>query len=90
MEMVDAVRTMGADVVGTPTHGRCPITAIAIGKGIEWDPWVRGPGMVIREEIAAAIKAGTRQIAEVWRRISGQLLEAVKPWATVKGPLRAP
>ena len=40
-QMVDGIRTMGADVVGTPQHGRCPITAIAIGKDITWDPWVR-------------------------------------------------
>ena len=81
---------MGADVVGTPSNGRCPITAIAIGKGIEWDPWVRGPGMVIREAIAAAIKAGTRQVAEIWGRISRQILDAVNPWATVKGPHGSP
>ena len=87
--MVDSVRTMGANVVGTPQHGRCPITAIAIGKDIVWDPWVRGPGMVIREAIAAAAKVGMARIAEVWPRIVGQLRQATNQWATVKGPLSA-
>ena len=61
--MVESIRTMGANVFGTPTHGRCPITASAIGKRIEWDPWVRGPGIVIREAIAAAIKIGGQAVA---------------------------
>ena len=88
-QMVDAVRTMGADVLGTSLQWRCPITAIAIGKGIEWDPWVRGPGTVIREAIAAAYKIGTAAVAEVWPTITTQTWEAVNPWATVKGPLGA-
>ena len=88
-QMVDGIRTMGADVVGTPQHGRCPITAIAIGKDITWDPWVRGPGMVIREAIAAAAKIGMESMAEVWPSIVGHLRRATNQWATVKGPLSA-
>ena len=88
-QMVQAVRTMGANVVGTPQHGRCPITAIAIGKDITWDPWVRGPGMVIREAIVAATKRGTQAIAEIWPRIQSSIQRATNQWATVKGPLGA-
>ena len=88
-QMVDNVRTMGANVVGTPQHGRCPITAIAIGKDITWDPWIRGPGMVIREAIAAANKIGTGEVAEAWPKIVGHIRQAANQWATVKGPLSA-
>ena len=86
-QMVNAVRTMAADVVGTQSHGRCPITAVAIGKGIEWDPWICGPDMVIREAIAAAIKLGTDSVSEVWQTITAHIREATNQWATVKGPL---
>ena len=87
--MVHAVRAMGADVVGTPQHGRCPITAIAIGKDITWDPWVRGSGMVIREAIAAATKIGLEEVEKAWNVIQEHIQQATNPWGTAKGPLGA-
>ena len=49
-QMGACIRTMGDDVMGTPQHGRCPITAVAIGKGIEWSGWriCRSPLLVRR------------------------------------------
>ena len=88
-QMVHSVRTMGADVVGTPQQGRCPITAIAIGKDITWDPWVRGPGMVIREVLSAVLKFGVHKVARVWETLWEHTTQAANPWATVKGPLGA-
>ena len=47
--MVKQLRTMAADCMGCAKYGRCPITAIAIAKGPEWDPEVRGPTRLIME-----------------------------------------
>ena len=88
-QMVACIRTMGADVMGTPQYGRCPNTAIAVGQGIDWAPWIRGPCMVIREVIAAIVKMGTAKAAEIWAHLTAQIRRAANPWATVKGPLGA-
>ena len=45
--MVKQLRTKAADCMGSAKSGRCPITAIAIAKGPEWDPEVRGPTNLI-------------------------------------------
>ena len=47
--MIKQLRTMGADSMGSAKYGRCPISAIAIAKGPEWDPEVRGPTRLIME-----------------------------------------
>eukprot|EP00973_Karenia_brevis_P076694 10652639-Karenia_brevis.AAC.1 len=41
--IIQNLRTMGADAVASTKQGRCPIIAITVAKGIQWDPWVRGP-----------------------------------------------
>ena len=64
--MIKQLRTMAADCMGSAKHGRCPITAIAIGKGIAWDPWVRGPGIVIRKATHAMFQVEGRDMVEAW------------------------
>ena len=54
--MITELRTMAADATGTAKKGRCPITAIAVAKGIEWDPYVRGPVTLIQEWCSLAPK----------------------------------
>ena len=44
---INQLRTIVADCMGCAKYGRCPITAIAIAKGPEWDPEVRGPTRLI-------------------------------------------
>ena len=39
---IRTIRAMAADSMGCSKRGRCPITAIAVAKGLEWDPYVRG------------------------------------------------
>ena len=46
--IVRSLRTMAADSMGCAKMGRCPITAIALGKGIQWDPYIRGPIQVFK------------------------------------------
>eukprot|EP00973_Karenia_brevis_P085812 11903837-Karenia_brevis.AAC.1 len=45
--LVNQIRTMGANAVASEKQGRCPITAIAVAKGIRWDPWIIGPANTI-------------------------------------------
>ena len=47
--MIQELRTMAADATGRANKGRCPITALAIAKGLEWYPYVRGPVRLIQE-----------------------------------------
>ena len=58
--MVKQLRTMAADATGIANKGRCPITALAIAKGIEWDPYVRGPVRLIPEWCRLAPKVEPR------------------------------
>ena len=46
--IVRALRTMAADSMRCAKQGRCPSTAIALGKGIQWDPYIRGPIQVFK------------------------------------------
>eukprot|EP00973_Karenia_brevis_P090641 12403533-Karenia_brevis.AAC.1 len=45
--IISQIRTMGANAVASSKQGRCPITAIAVAKGIRRDPWVIGPANTI-------------------------------------------
>ena len=36
-DVVRTLRTMAADSMGCSKAGRCPITAIAVAKGMDWD-----------------------------------------------------
>eukprot|EP00973_Karenia_brevis_P052366 7277184-Karenia_brevis.AAC.1 len=49
--MVSHIRTMGANAVASTKQGRCPITAIAVARGIRWDPWIIGPTNTILQMI---------------------------------------
>ena len=46
---IRTIRAMAADSMGCSKRGRCPITAIAVAKGLEWDPYVRGQVQLIKE-----------------------------------------
>ena len=47
--MISQLHTMAADCMGYAKVGRCPMTAIAITKDLEWNPDVRGPTNLILE-----------------------------------------
>eukprot|EP00973_Karenia_brevis_P062328 8668083-Karenia_brevis.AAC.1 len=58
--MISNIRTMGANAVASTKQGRCPITAIAIAKGIRWDPWIMGPTNTIMHMIEIIMGRGCR------------------------------
>ena len=63
---VSELRTMAADATGTAHKGRCPYTAIAIAKGMEWDPYVRGPVTLIQEWCRVAPKVHLPALQRAW------------------------
>ena len=80
---------MGADVVGTPQHGRCPITAIAVAKDLSWDPYVRGSVTLIQEWCRLAPKVHLPALERAWTQMEAQLTDATHPWQCVTGPMSA-
>ena len=54
--MVKTLRTMAADSMGCSKAGRCPIKAIAVAKGMDWEPYVKGPAMVFKQWANAHLK----------------------------------
>eukprot|EP00973_Karenia_brevis_P059236 8247510-Karenia_brevis.AAC.1 len=77
---------MGANAVASAEHGRCPITAIAVAKGIRWDPWIICPTNTILQKIQILIgwegEVGREWIKSIW-----DLQHSPLPWARVKGPM---
>ena len=39
-DTVRPLRTMAANSLGCSKAGRCPITALAVAQGLDWDPYV--------------------------------------------------
>eukprot|EP00973_Karenia_brevis_P008129 1100763-Karenia_brevis.AAC.1 len=74
---------MGAHAVASTKQGRCPITAIAVAKGIRWDPWIMGPTNTIMHKIEI-INTWDGDVGQRWIRSQWDLLHAPHPWARVK------
>ena len=88
--IVRCLRTMAADGLGCSKAGRCPITAIAVAKGFEWDPYIRGPLQVFRHWAALYPKIEPKAFKEAWSKME-EHTEAPegKPWDRAKGPMAA-
>ena len=85
-----SLRTMAADSMGCSKQGRCPITAIALAKGLEWDPYVRGPMQVFKHWAAISPKIEPKALEEAWNQMEQHVLQpGGKAWARVKGPMAA-
>ena len=81
---------MAANGMGCSKKGRCPGTGIAVAKGLEWDPYVRGPIQLIKEWAAIFPKIEPKALAEAWVKMEDHV-EAPKgkAWARVRGPMGA-
>ena len=86
---VGELRTMAAEATGTAHTGRCPYTAIAVAKGMEWDPYVRGPVTLIQEWCRVAPKVHLPALSRAWTIMEPQLARATHPWQKVTGPMSA-
>ena len=86
--MVKQLRTMAADCVGNAKSGRCPITAIAIAKGPEWDPEVRGPTRLIMEWCRLTQLVPPDTLTNAWVKME-EHIEGGNEWAKVVGPMNA-
>ena len=71
--MVKQLRTMAADSMGCAKYGRCPITAIAIAKGPEWDPEVRGPTRLIMEWCRLVPQVSPETLVNAWAKMEHHL-----------------
>ena len=81
---------MAADSMGCSKAGRCPITAIAVAKGKEWDPDVRGPAMVLKQWADACPQIEPTGLKQAWDKMMDQLEDQEgKAWSRVKGPMEA-
>ena len=88
--IVRSLRTMAADSMGCAKQGRCPITAIALAKGIQWDPYIRGPLRVFKHWAAVSTRIEPKALQEAWTKIEDDINSpGGKPWARVKGPMAA-
>ena len=72
-DVVRALRTMAADSMGCSKRGRCPITAIAVAKNMEWDPYGRGPGMVMKQWADAYPCIEPKGLKHAWDKMVDQL-----------------
>ena len=89
-DVIRALRTMAADSMGCSKRGRCPITAIAVAKNMEWDPYVRGPSLVMKQWADAYPKIEPRGLKYAWDQMDEQLEDHKgKTWAKVRGPMGA-
>eukprot|EP00973_Karenia_brevis_P029803 4111698-Karenia_brevis.AAC.1 len=79
---------MGADAVASAKQGRCTITAIAIAKGIRWDPWIMGPVNAIMHALGI-INAWEEDVSIAWIKPLWDVHHASNPWAGIKGPMGA-
>ena len=66
--MVKQLRTMAADSMGCTKYGMCPITAIAIAKGPEWDPEVRGPTRLLMEWCRLVPQVPPETLVKAWEK----------------------
>ena len=80
---------MAADATGTAHKGRCPYTAIAVAKGMEWNPYVRGPVTLIQEWCRVAPKVHMPSLQRAWTTMEAVLSQTGKPWLKVNGPMSA-
>ena len=80
---------MAADATGTAHKGRCPYTAIAVAKGMEWDPYVRGPVTLIQGWCRVAPKVHLPALSRAWIIMEAQLAQAAHPLQRVTGPMSA-
>ena len=74
--------------MGCAKYGRCPVTAIAIAKGPEWDPEVRGPTRLIMEWCKLVPQMQPETLVNAWEKME-QKLEGGNQWAKVTGPMSA-
>ena len=86
--MIKQLRTMAADCMGSAKYGRCPITAIAIAKGPEWDPEVRGPTRLIMEWCRLKHLVPPNTLTEAWIKMEEHIAGG-NQWAKVVGPMSA-
>ena len=88
--MIRSLRTMGADGRGCSKQGRCPITAIALAKGLQGDPYIRGPMQVFKHWAAISAKIEPNALQEAWQKMEQHVFTlGGKAWARVKGPMAA-
>eukprot|EP00973_Karenia_brevis_P037838 5218807-Karenia_brevis.AAC.1 len=59
---------MAADAVASRKHGRCPITAVALAKGLRWDPHVVGPTNTILHMISIVLQWEGEPLGKTWIR----------------------
>ena len=76
---VRTIRAMAADCMSCSKRGRCPITAIAVAEGLDWDPYVRGPVQLIKEWAAIFPKIGPRALTEAWANMEDNIEASAKP-----------
>ena len=86
---VRTLRTMAADSTGFSKRGSCPTTAIAVAKGLEWDPYVRGPTQLIKELAAIYPNIGPKALTEAWANMEDNIEAGARPWSRVKALMGA-
>ena len=74
--------------MGCAKYGRCPITGIAIAKGPEWDPEVRGPTRLIMEWCRLTPQVPPDTLTEAWVKME-EHIDGGNQWAKVVGPMSA-
>ena len=74
--------------MGYAKYGRCPIKAIAIAKGPEWDPEVRGPTRLIMEWCRLMHLVPPDTLTEAWKSME-EHIDGGNQWAKVVGPMSA-
>ena len=86
--MIGQLRAMAADCMGSAKVGRCPIAAIAIANGPEWDPYVSGPTSQILEWSRLVPQEAPLRLARAWSAVE-EHIQSGSQWAKVTGPMSA-
>ena len=81
-------RTLAADCMGSAKFGHCPITAIAIAKGPEWDPEVRSPTNLIMEWCKLVPQVVPQTLVRAWSAME-EHIQGGNQCAKVVGPMSA-
>ena len=77
--------------MGCSKKGRCPITAIAVAKGIESDPYVRGTTQFIKQWVAVFPKIEPEALTEAWANMEGNIEGGAEiDWPAQFEPLPTP
>eukprot|EP00973_Karenia_brevis_P074726 10385611-Karenia_brevis.AAC.1 len=71
---------MGANAVASSKEGRCPITAIAVAKGMRWGPWIIGPANTILQMVQI-LADWDMDASRQWIQSKWDLQHSPHPWA---------